>query len=145
MMDKIMSALTSKLATAASIWILSILMVGVGTIVSLGKTALEDNTLVLSKYEHRHEEITNNILELQIRADNSDMLMFKDKLRTLAKQTYKMSKDPDDIKPIDVESASDFCASPLFKTMAKTLLGSDMLMVDRQCVDVNNWVVNNPG
>ncbi len=59
----------------------------------------------------------------------------------LSKQIYKMDKAPMDIRPMDIESSSDFCGSDLFDEYKDSLKGSEKIKVTRACSRVDSWAI----
>ncbi len=66
---------------------------------------------------------------------------FDDNITLLAKQVYKINIDPDDVRPMDVSKASDFCVSRLFDEYKNGLTGSEKVKVMRACARVDLWVI----
>jgi hypothetical protein len=143
-MGKIMEELSKKAASVIAIWIFSIALAFSGAVMALGKAALEDNTVALQKYESTSKKVVSDLSKITKMLEESRMSLFKDKMRLLSKQAYKINNDPDDIKPIDIEAASDFCESVLFKDLVGTVGGSDKLLAKKACSSANSYLTRNP-
>jgi hypothetical protein len=142
-MNKFLEGLATKLGATFAIWIVSICMIALATTFTLGKAALDDNSAAMKQYSESNLELVKSVGEVRAMASELRKLSFKDGIRLLAKQSYKMDVDPDDIKFIDVAAASDFCASNLFKDFIASLDGSEKILIHGHCADADLWVHNN--
>ena len=65
--------------------------------------------------------------------------MFDDKITSLKKQSYKISLDASQVRPMDITSSVNFCASSLYDKYMPEANGTEKIVVEGACADVNNW------
>ena len=144
MLKKLTEALLSKFTGI-------LLMSALTVTFALGTAAFNDNTAkmaeyaaTMNKYTVSNDQLSSDIGQIKDLVKEVRKSSFDDKLRNLTKQIYKITKDPDDIKPVDVVSASDFCDSSLFKDHINDLTGSERIVTLSSCSQVNIWIKNSP-
>ncbi len=139
MLNKLLDEITKR----AAVFILSLMLAANGTVMYLGKAAISDQNEATNSYEKTLSGLEIKINSVEKMAIEMRASSFKDKVRNLSKQSFKILKDPDDIKPIDIQAAADFCGSQIFRDYTPTIRGSDLAWIKRACKDTSEWLASN--
>ena len=136
MIRNILKSITTKISVAIGVWLVGICLVAIVALGTVAKMAVEDNTEVMAELVLSVENVTKMAIEQR-------ELSFKNGLRVLEKQSYKMEYDKADIKPADIVASSDFCASTLFKDHISSTTGSNRISIAQSCGQVDKWMLDN--
>ncbi len=126
MLKNVIEAITTKLVIALLLFASSI------TFVYLSHS--------VNRYSDSNAAFSSKLDSILIVIEEVRQSRFKNQLRFLSSQVYKMNKSPENIRPMDITHASDFCVSTLFNDHKELLKGSERVKVMRDCNQVDYWV-----